>query len=95
LLKRPVGRPSNEVRRSHASFTYQAGSWSKPRRVIARKLFAEDTSTITLSSVSERSSCFAMKDLKSPLSGWPSSDCSGLTHVTAMSLCPGYLGALA
>jgi hypothetical protein len=26
LLKRPVGRPSNDVRRSHASFTYQAGS---------------------------------------------------------------------
>jgi hypothetical protein len=36
-LKRPVGRcPSNDVRRSHASFTYQAGSWSRPRRVIAR-----------------------------------------------------------
>ncbi len=36
LLKRPAGRPSNDVRRSHASFTYQAGSWSKPRRVIAK-----------------------------------------------------------
>jgi Transposase DDE domain group 1 len=36
LLKRPVGRPSNDVRRSHASFTYLAGSWSKPRRVIAK-----------------------------------------------------------
>ena len=24
LLKRPVGRPSNDVRRSHASFSYQA-----------------------------------------------------------------------
>jgi hypothetical protein len=36
LLKRPVGRPSNEVRRSHASFSYQAGSWHKPRRVIAK-----------------------------------------------------------
>ena len=34
-LKRPVGRPSNNVRRSYASFTYQAGSWSRPRRVIA------------------------------------------------------------
>src|ERR1700730_10700827 len=33
---RSVGRPSNEVRRSHASFTYQAGSWHKPRRVIAK-----------------------------------------------------------
>jgi hypothetical protein len=36
LLKRPVGRPPNEVRRFHASFTYQAGSWTKPRRVIAK-----------------------------------------------------------
>jgi hypothetical protein len=25
-LKRPVGRPPNEVRRSHTKFTYQAGS---------------------------------------------------------------------
>ena len=36
LLKRPVGRPSLEVRRSYANFTYQAGSWTKPRRVIAK-----------------------------------------------------------
>ena len=36
LLKRPVGRPPNEVRRFYANFTYQAGSWSKPRRVIAK-----------------------------------------------------------
>ena len=36
LLKRPVGRPPNHVRRSHASFSYQAGSWTKPRRVIAK-----------------------------------------------------------
>jgi hypothetical protein len=35
-LKRPVGRPPNEVGRSYANFTYQAGSWSKPRRVIAK-----------------------------------------------------------
>src|SRR5262249_17450893 len=33
---RPGGRPSNEVRRFHANFTYQAGSWTKPRRVIAK-----------------------------------------------------------
>jgi Transposase DDE domain group 1 len=26
----------NEVRRSYANFTYQARSWSKPRRVVAR-----------------------------------------------------------
>jgi Transposase DDE domain group 1 len=36
LLRRPVGRPPNGVRRSHASFTYQAGSWNNPRRVIAK-----------------------------------------------------------
>ncbi len=36
LLKRPVGRPPNGVRRFHANFTYQAGSWAKPRRVITR-----------------------------------------------------------
>jgi hypothetical protein len=36
LLKRPVGRPPEEVRRYYASFTYQAGSWKKPRRVVAK-----------------------------------------------------------
>jgi hypothetical protein len=36
LLKRPVGRPPNHVRRFHASFRYQAASWTKPRRVIAK-----------------------------------------------------------
>ena len=38
LLTRPVGRPAHHVRRSHASFSYQAGSWTKPRRVIAKRL---------------------------------------------------------
>jgi Transposase DDE domain group 1 len=36
LLRHPVGRPPNHVRRSHASFSYQAGSWTRPRRVIAK-----------------------------------------------------------
>src|SRR5271155_4799944 len=36
LLKRPVGRPPNEVRRYYANFIYQAASWTKPRRVIAK-----------------------------------------------------------
>jgi len=36
LLKRPVGRPPNEVRLYYANFTYQAASWTKPRRVIAK-----------------------------------------------------------
>jgi glycine/D-amino acid oxidase-like deaminating enzyme len=35
LLKRPIGRPPNEVRRCYANFTCRAASWSKPRRVIA------------------------------------------------------------
>src|SRR4029077_18424407 len=33
LLTPPIGRPPNEVRRSYANFTYQAGSWTKSRRV--------------------------------------------------------------
>ena len=36
LLKRPVGRPPNHVQRFHASFRYQAGSWDKKRRVVAK-----------------------------------------------------------
>jgi hypothetical protein len=36
LLKRRAGRPSNTVERHYANFTYQAKSWSKPRRVVAK-----------------------------------------------------------
>jgi hypothetical protein len=36
LLTRPVGRPPNEVRRFYASFSYQARSWTNPRRVVAK-----------------------------------------------------------
>jgi hypothetical protein len=36
LLKRPVGRPPHEVRPYYASFSYQAQSWKKPRRVLAK-----------------------------------------------------------
>jgi Transposase DDE domain group 1 len=36
LLKRPIGRPPNEVRRFHANFSYQAATWTKPPRVIAK-----------------------------------------------------------
>lgn len=36
LLKRPVGRPPNYVRRFHHDFEYQAASWDKVRRVIAK-----------------------------------------------------------
>src|SRR5262249_52506612 len=32
----PVGRPPHHVRRFHANFSYQAGTWTKPRRVIAK-----------------------------------------------------------
>ena len=36
LLTRPVGRPPNHMRRYYASFGYQAGSWNKKRRVVAK-----------------------------------------------------------
>jgi hypothetical protein len=36
LLTRPVGRPPHYVRRVYASFRYQAQSWSRPRRVVAK-----------------------------------------------------------
>ncbi|MCH9051630.1 MAG: IS1380 family transposase [Proteobacteria bacterium] len=36
LLTRPVGRPPNHVRRYYASFSYQAGSWDRKRRVVAK-----------------------------------------------------------
>ncbi len=36
LLRRPVGRPLNHVRRQYASFSYQAGSWGRKRRVVAK-----------------------------------------------------------
>ena len=35
LLTRPVGRPPNHVRRYYAS-SYQAGSWDRKRRVVAK-----------------------------------------------------------
>lgn len=36
LLRRPVGRPPNDVRRYYATFSYRAGSWTKKRRVVAK-----------------------------------------------------------
>jgi hypothetical protein len=36
LLKRPVGRPPQEVRRFFGSFSYRALSWNKPRHVVAK-----------------------------------------------------------
>src|SRR5437588_4313958 len=36
LLKRPVGRPPQEVRRFFASLSYRAQSWNKPRHVVAK-----------------------------------------------------------
>ena len=36
LLKRPVGRPPNHVRRIYGDFEYQAASWDKPRRLVAK-----------------------------------------------------------
>jgi hypothetical protein len=36
LLTRPVGRPPKKPQVFHASFSYQAQSWTKPRRVVAK-----------------------------------------------------------
>src|SRR5919202_1895401 len=36
LLTRPVGRPPRKPQVFHASFSYQAESWLKPRRVVAK-----------------------------------------------------------
>ena len=36
LLKRPVERPPNHVRRLYGEFDYKAGSWDRPRRVLAK-----------------------------------------------------------
>ena len=36
LLTRPVGRPPNKPQVFYASFSYQAQSWARPRRVIAK-----------------------------------------------------------
>jgi Transposase DDE domain group 1 len=36
LLKRPVGRPPHEVRRFYACFRYQAQTWTRSRRVVAK-----------------------------------------------------------
>jgi hypothetical protein len=36
LLTRPVGRPPKKPQVFHASFTYQAQSWAKPRRIVAK-----------------------------------------------------------
>jgi hypothetical protein len=36
LLTRPVGRPPRKPQVFHAGFSYQAQSWTKPRRVVAK-----------------------------------------------------------
>jgi hypothetical protein len=36
LLTRPVGRPPSKPQLFFASFRYQAQSWTKPRRVVAK-----------------------------------------------------------
>ena len=36
LLTRPVGRPPKHGLRFYASFSYQAGSWDRKRRVVAK-----------------------------------------------------------
>ncbi len=46
LLTRPVGRPPNHVRRCYASFSYQAGTWNKKRRVVAKACAARERSSV-------------------------------------------------
>jgi hypothetical protein len=36
LLARPVGRRPKDIRVFHASFSYQAASWSKPRHIVTK-----------------------------------------------------------
>ena len=36
MLTRPIGRPPNYVRVFHASFSYQAATWDKSRRVVGK-----------------------------------------------------------
>ena len=36
LLTRPGGRPPHHVRRFYTSFSYQAGSWDRKRRMVAK-----------------------------------------------------------
>ncbi len=36
LLTRPVARPRQEVRRVYATFRYQAQTWTRSRRVVAK-----------------------------------------------------------
>ncbi len=36
LLTRPVGRPPKQPIVWHHDFSYQAGNWDKPRRVVAK-----------------------------------------------------------
>ncbi len=36
LMRRPVGRPSRKPKVFYHSFQYQAGTWAKPRRIVAK-----------------------------------------------------------
>jgi Transposase DDE domain group 1 len=66
LLKRPVGRPPHEVRRFYASFGYQAQSWKKPRRVVAKIVLACNLGnlmrTLTLAKAAEPWSLSGLKE---------------------------------
>ena len=44
LLTRPVGRPPSKPQVFFASFTYQARSWARPRRVVAKVEWTGDIS---------------------------------------------------
>src|SRR3712207_5832827 len=46
LLTRPVGRPPHEVRRFYASFRYQAQTWTRSRRVVAKVEWHPDRKSV-------------------------------------------------
>ena len=55
LLTRPVGRPPHYVRRFYASFRYQAQSWCRARRVVAKVEWHPASSTRASASSSRTS----------------------------------------
>ena len=60
ILKRRRGRPSGQVERHYANFTYKAKSWSKSRRIVAKvewhpgELFPRVGFVVTTPTVSEK-----------------------------------------
>ncbi len=72
LLTRPVGRPPNHVRVFHASSSYQAATWSKRRRVVAKvewhpgELYPRVGSEIRFAPFSYLCTCWNVRPMASP-----------------------------